>query len=85
MEQNNKTNVAKMSTPSTSQVKKLDVDIKIKSVDCDKPFVIVKLSDGELFLHTETFPLLPNVPIESYVQYTFGAYNAAIHSDEKEN
>ena len=85
MEQNNKTKVAKMSTPSASQVKKLDVELQIKSVDCEKPCVFVKLSDGLVFVHSETFPLLPNVPLESYIQYTFGAYNAAIHQNETEN
>lgn len=84
MEQNNKTKVAKMSTPSTSQVKKLDIEIQIHS-DTDDPHLHVYLVDNHNYLFSRDFPLLPSVPLESYVQYTFGAYNASLHQNETEN
>lgn len=77
--------VKQMPQAQQTSAKKLDVEIQIKSVDCDKPFVLVKLSDGVIFLHSESFPLLPNVPLESYVQYTFASYNASLCQNQTEN
>lgn len=65
--------------------KELDIRIEINVINLKAPAVTVYLSDGAIFVHQETFALLPNVPLESYVQYTFGVYNASIHQNQKEN
>lgn len=85
MEQNNKTNSAKMSTLSTSRVECLDVTLRIKTLEKSTKVEvnIVDPSSREVF-HSEDFKMLPNVPLESYIQYTFGCYNA-ICKDKTEN
>lgn len=76
----------KMANSQSQNVKPLDVSIKICNY-ADKVECVVSLYQPENSskLHEETFKLLPNVPIESYVQYAFGMYNATICKNENEN
>lgn len=72
----------KMTENQSSKV--LDVNLSIRTINVT-PSVHVELSDGLKIVYDDDFKLLPNVPLESYVQYTFGAYNASIHQNETEN
>lgn len=76
----------KMANSQQQNVKPLDVSINICNY-ADKVECVVSLYNPEKSakLHEETFKLLPNVPLETYVQYTFGMYNALICKNENEN
>lgn len=64
--------------------KVLDVILSIRTINVT-PSVHVELSDGLKIVYDDDFKMLPNVPLESYVQYTFGEYNATICKNQSEN
>lgn len=70
---------------SQQNVKTLDVTIRITSETSTN--VDVKLINPQTreVVYSEIFKMLPNVPLESYVQYTFGMYNASICKNEGDN
>lgn len=76
----------KMANSQTQNVKSLNVQIDIITSDTfANVLVCLKSPENGQELYHETFKMLPNVPLETYVQYTFGMYNASICKNEDEN
>lgn len=66
-------------------VKPLDVTISIvnKTFNADVHVVLKNPINGDI-VHTESFKMLGNVPLENYVTYTFGMYNALRQNKTKD-
>lgn len=71
-------------TNSKQEVKPLDVTIVITNNKATTDVTVQLWKPKGQCLYQYTFLMLPNVPLETYVQTTFGMYNA-LCKDETEN